>query len=85
MELRKNARTCPASRLVPVDRIRAGMSVTGAASAAGYIARTAFKWKRRYQEAGEAALVDRSSRPHRMPRQTHPDRVEEVLRLRRRR
>jgi transposase InsO family protein len=61
------------------------MSVTGAAEAAGVSRRTAFKWKRRFTEAGEAALVDRSSRPHRMPRQTHPDRVEEVLRLRKRR
>ena len=85
MELHKNARSCPASRLVLVDRIRGGMSVTGAASAAAISRRTAFKWKRRYQEAGEAALVDRSSRPYRMPRQVHPKRVEEVIRLRRRR
>ena len=56
--------------------------MTGAAEAAGVSRRTAFKWKKRYKEAGEAALVDRSSRPHRIPRQTHPDRVEEVLRLR---
>jgi transposase InsO family protein len=61
------------------------MPVTGAAEAAGVSRRTAFKWKRRFQEGGEAALVDRSSRPHRMPRQAHPFRVEEVLRLRRRR
>ncbi len=85
MELHKNARSCPASRLVLVDRILEGMSVTRAASAAAISRRTAFKWKRRYQEAGEAALVDRSSRPSRMPRQVHPDRVEEVIRLRRRR
>jgi transposase InsO family protein len=62
-----------------------GISATGAAEAAGVSKRTAFKWKRRYLEAGEAALVDRSSRPHRMPFQTHPERVEAVLRLRRRR
>ena len=85
MELHKNARSCPASRLVLVDRILGGMPVTSAASAAAISRRTAFKWKRRYQEAGEAALVDRSSRPSRMPRQVHPDRVEEVIRLRRRR
>ena len=85
MELHKNARTCPASRLLLVRRILGGMPVTGAASAAGVSKRTAFKWKRRLTEAGEAALVDRSSRPHRMPRQAHPDRVQEVLRLRKRR
>ena len=85
MELHKNARTCPASRILLVHRILGGMPVTSAAEAAGVSRRTAFKWKSRYREAGEAALVDRSSRPHRMPRQAHPVRVEEVLRLRRRR
>lgn len=85
MELHNNARSCPASRVLLVRRILGGMSVTGAASQAGVSRRTAFKWKRRFTEAGEAALVDRSSRPHRMPRQAHPDRVEEVLRLRKRR
>ena len=85
MELHKNARSCPASRLLLVRRIGGGMPVTRAAEAAGISKRTAFKWKRRYLEAGEAALVDRTCRPHRMPRQAHPDRVEEVLRLRRRR
>ena len=85
MELHKNARSCPASRLLLVQRILGGMPVTRAAESAGVSSRTAFKWKRRYREAGEAALVDRSSRPRRMPRQTHPDRVEQVLRLRTRR
>ena len=85
MELHNNARIAPASRTLLVHRILGGMPVTGAAEAAGVSRRTAFKWKRRFTEAGEAALVDRSSRPHRMPRQTHPDRVEEVLRLRKRR
>lgn len=85
MELHNNARSCPASRVLLVQRIVGGMPVTRAAESAGISSRTAFKWRRRYREAGEAALVDRSSRPLRMPRQTHPDRVEEVLRLRRRR
>jgi len=85
MELHKNARTCPASRLLMIQRIQAGMSVTSAAEAAGVDRRTASKWKGRYREAGEAALVDRSSRPHRSPGQTHPMVVEEILRLRRNR
>lgn len=85
MELHKNARTCPASRMLLVRRMLQGMSATSAAEAAGVSRRTAFKWKARYREAGEAALVDRRSRPHRMPRQAHPLRLEEVLRLRRRR
>ena len=86
MELHKNARTCPFSRMRLVKRmLEQGMSSTSAAEAAGVSRRTAFKWKARYREAGEAALVDRSSRPRRMPRQAHPMRVEEILRLRRRR
>jgi transposase InsO family protein len=68
-----------------IQRIQAGIPLTSAAEAAGVNRRTASKWKARYQEAGAAALVDRSSRPHRCPRQTHPDVVEEILRLRRRR
>ena len=85
MELHKNARSCPASRLLLVQRILGGTPVTRAASAAGISCRTALKWKRRFTEAGEAALVDRSSRPLRMPRQAHPDRIQETLRLRHRR
>ncbi len=85
MELHKNARSCPASRLLLVQRILEGTPVTRAASAAGVSRRTAFKWKRRFTEAGGAALVDRSSRPIRMPRQAHPDRIQETLRLRHRR
>jgi transposase InsO family protein len=85
MELHKNARTCPASRLLLVQRIQAGMPVSSAAEAAGVDRRTASKWKARYREAGEAALLDRSSRPLRSPRQTHSYVVEQILRLRRRR
>ena len=83
MELHKNARTCPASRLLMIQRMEAGMTSTSAAEAAGVDRRTASKWKKRYREGGEAALVDRSSRPHRSPRQTHPSIVDEILRLRR--
>ena len=85
MELHKNARTCPASRLLMIQRMEAGIAKTSAAEAAGVSRRTASKWKARYREAGEAALVDRSSRPHHSPHQTHPAIVEEILRLRRRR
>ena len=85
MELHKNARITPSGRMLLVGRILGGMPVTRAAEAAGVSRRTAFKWKRRFREAGEAALVDRSSRPVRIARQTHPARVEEVLRLRKRR
>lgn len=85
MELHKNARITPSGRMLLVSRILGGMSVSRAASAAGCSRRTAFKWKRRFEEAGEAALLDRSCRPLRMPRLAHPERIQEALRLRRRR
>ena len=85
MELHKNARTCPASRLLMVRRVEGGMPVTSAAEQAGVCRHTASKWRRRWKEAGEAALVDRSSRPHRCPRQISAALAEEILRLRRRR
>jgi transposase InsO family protein len=37
----------------------------------------------RWREEGPAGLVDRSSAPHRIPHKTPPDRVAEVIRLRR--
>src|SRR5512146_3416086 len=83
MELHKNARTCPASRLLMVQRMEGGMTSSSAAVAAGVNRRTASKWKKRYRQGGEAALLDRSSRPLRSPRQTHPAVVDEILRLRR--
>ena len=83
MELHNNARSCPASRALLVRRMLDGIPASRAAEAAGVSRRTAFKWKRRLREGGEAALLDRSSRPTRIARQTHPERVEQVLRLRR--
>ena len=85
MELHNNARSCPASRALLVRRMLDGMPASRAAEAAGVSRRTAFKWKKRFGEGGEAALLDRSSRPIRIARQTDPTRAEQVLRMRRRR
>ena len=43
---------------------------------------TVYKWRRRFAAGGWAALVDRSSRPHRSPTATKPALVERILRLR---
>lgn len=43
----------------------------------------AHKWVRRYDDEGEAGLVDRSSRPHTCARQTSPDLEEKVIAARR--
>jgi transposase InsO family protein len=60
-----------------------GWPVTEAAAAAGLSRRSAFKWLRRYRDQGEAGLVDRSSRPHRMPRATPAEWRQLILELRR--
>lgn len=45
--------------------------------------RTVGKWVRRFREAGSAGLVDRSSRPHRMPRITPETSRARLIELRR--
>jgi len=83
MKLHANARTCPKSRRLLVDRIEAGWSVMEAAEAAGITDRTARRWMARWRADGPAGLVDRSSAPRRIPHRTPPERVEEIIRLRR--
>ena len=83
MKLHGNARSCPHSRRLLVERVEAGWRVADAAAAAGVSVRTAAKWRARWRAEGERGLVDRSSRPVRQPRRTPGDRVEAVLRLRR--
>jgi transposase InsO family protein len=85
MDIHQNARSCPASRMLLVTRIRSGSSVSTAAEAAGISRRTAFKWLARYRAEGERGLLDRSSRPYRMPRKTNYWWEQEILGLRRRR
>src|SRR5688500_12138753 len=47
------------------------------------ISRTAFyRWKRRFNELGEAGLADRPRTPHRSPRATSPAVVSKILYLR---
>ena len=44
MKLHANARTCPNSRRLMVERVAAGWSLAEAAEAAGVCDRTAAKW-----------------------------------------
>lgn len=83
MKLHGNARTCPRSRRLLVERVESGWTLHCAAVAAGVSERTAAKWCARWRAEGERGLLDRSSRPLRQPRRTPDDRVEAVLRLRR--
>jgi transposase len=84
MKLHGNARTCPRSRRLLVERIeREGWSRPAAAEAAGVSGRTASKWLARWRAEGEAGLLDRSSAPHRVPHRTPERRRRLVLALRR--
>jgi hypothetical protein len=49
------------------------MPVSHVAKAMGISRQCAHRWVARYDSDGDAGLVDRSSRPHAMPRRTHPD------------
>lgn len=84
MRLHRNARTCPASRRLLVDRVVVeGWSIARAAAAAGISERSASKWLSRFRLEGVAGLLDRSSAPRRVPHKTPPDRVEAIAALRR--
>jgi transposase InsO family protein len=84
MKLHANARSCPNSRRLLVDRvIELGWSVTTAAEAAGVSERTAYRWLARWRAEGSAGLLDRSSAPKRIPHRTCAGRVEAIERLRR--
>jgi transposase len=83
MKLHGNARTCPNSRRLLVDRVLVqGWSVTAAAEAAGVTERTVYRWLARWRWDGAAGLADRSSRPHRSPRQLPATKVEMIRSLR---
>ena len=83
MILHSNARTCPQSRRLLVERVlEDGWSLAAAAEAAGISERTAWKWVDRYRGEGEAGLSDRSSAPKRVPSRTPADREELILQLR---
>jgi len=84
MKLHGNARTCPKSRRLLVDRVEGGgWSLAAAAEAAGVSERTAWKWVSRWRAEGESGLFDRSSAPRRRPGQLDAGRVEAIEALRR--
>ncbi len=76
MKLHANARTCPHSRRLAVDRVeRQGWTLAAAAAAAGVSVRTVSKWRRRYREEGARGLLDRCSAPSRVPLRTAEERI----------
>jgi transposase InsO family protein len=86
MDIHKNARSCPASRVLLIERVLVEeWSVVAAARAAGISRRRAYEWLRRYRVGGREALNDRRSRPHRCRRITPPNVQSLVVTLRRKR
>ena len=85
MDIHKNARSCPASRLLLIRRVLVeGMPVAEAAGMAGMSRRSAVRWIGRYRE-GDRELRDRSSKPLRSPRRTADRIIERIIELRRKR
>jgi transposase InsO family protein len=86
----RNAKLGLAGRHALVSAIAGGMTLRAAAAAFSVSPATAHRWWRRWIEAGEEArrtlscLFDRSSRPHRSPRQLSPELEEAICECRRR-
>ena len=84
MRLHANARTCPNSRKLLVQRVEEeGWSLMAAAEAAGVSERSARKWLGRWRTEGEAGLLDRSSAPRNVPSRLPADRLAAIEALRR--
>ena len=84
MKLHRNAAlSWSGRRLLTVRVLEQGWTLTAAAAAAGVSVRCARKWVGRYQAAGEAGLLDRSSAPRRVANRTPAERVAVILGLRR--
>lgn len=72
MNVHQNARLTPFRRRELVIRLDKGEPVSALADQLGVSVRTVRKWNARFRAAGAEGLLDRSSRPHRHPRQTAP-------------
>jgi transposase InsO family protein len=84
MDLHANAKLGLAGRLALVRAVEDGLSLRAAAACFHVSPATAHRWWHRWREAGEEArrslscLFDRSSRPHRSPRQL-PEQLAEAI------
>jgi transposase InsO family protein len=84
MNTHKNARLTYLRRLEMVqDMAERGMCATQAAAKHGVSAVTARKWHGRYLAGGAAALMDKSSRPAKSPREIAPNVALAIVELRR--
>ena len=90
MSHHRNAKLGLAGRYALVCAIEGGMSLKAAAAAFNVSAATAHRWWHRWLDASDdtraalSCLFDRSSRPHRSPRQLAPELAEAICACRRR-
>jgi transposase InsO family protein len=86
MNIHKNARLTPLRRgEMALAVIEGGLSKAQAARIYGVSAKIVARWVERYRAQGPAGMVDRSSRPERMPGATAAATVERIIALRRQR
>jgi transposase InsO family protein len=89
MSFHRNAKLGLAGRYALVCAVEEGMSLKAAAAAFSVSPATAHRWWHRWLEAEDGAhqtlacLFDRSSRPHRSPRQLAPEDAEAICSCRR--
>jgi transposase len=89
MQFHRNAKLGLAGRYALVAAVAGGMTLKQAAACFSVSPATAHRWWHRWQDAGEEAraslscLLDRSSRPHRSPRQLAPELAEAICACRR--
>lgn len=81
MNSHENARLTPKGRARLVERI-GQIGTVEAARESGVSARTASKWKTRFEQAGEAGLRDRRSRPKQLRTALTLEQREQALQLR---
>lgn len=74
-----NARLNVFGRRTLVERVLAGHPPGEVAKQLNVSRTTVYKWVRRFQTEGPAGLVDRSSRPHRSPRQVPADLADRIV------
>src|SRR3954447_26311327 len=78
-----NARLTVHGRKLIVDRYRAGWRQAHIAAAMGISRKCVRTWITRFEDGGEAGLVDRSSRPHTSPTRTAAELEDRIVELRR--
>lgn len=85
VNIHKNARLTPAGRALMLQRVAAGEPARQVAASLGISVRTLYKWQARRRAEGGAGLLDRSSRPHRIPRRISRAKRRAIKQLRERR